>query len=180
VAASALALGALAGCTTYSSISAYIRSDKSSVCPDAVILASTSSLPGYNPSTGGDPSSVVYTIAMTNVTTKCSYDKSESTADARTKIFVHAERPSGGREATYRVPYFVAVTTNGEIMDKKTYWMNFAFPSDAAVVDANEVVESTVVKVEKGKHSYDYHLIVGFQLTKDQLDYNNKMGRYAP
>jgi len=37
-----------------------------------------------------------------------------------------------------------------------------------------------VVKVEKGKHSYDYHLIVGFQLTKDQLDYNNKMGRYAP
>jgi len=114
------------------------------------------------------------------VTARCSYNKYENTADSRVKITVHAERPSGGHEATYRVPYFAAVTTGGEIVDKKIYWMEFTFPSDAVVADMNEVVDSTMVSIAKGKKSYDYHLIVGFQLTKEQLDFNTKMGRYAP
>ena len=180
MAASILALGLLASCSTYRAAMSYVRSDSALKCPDAVILANASSLPGFAPATGGDPSGLVYTIAMNNVKTKCDYNKSERTADARTRIFVHAERTTGGHEAVYRVPYFVAVTTNGEILDKKTYWMDFSFRSDSVVADAEEVVESTLVTVAKGKQPYDYHLIVGFQLTKEQLDFNSKMGRYAP
>jgi hypothetical protein len=173
-------VGLLAGCSTYRSITSYIGSDKAIYCPDAAILANTASLPAFNPAAEGDPSGVIYMIAMTNVTTRCDYDKSEKTADARLKISFRAQRPPGGGETSYRVPYYVAVTSGGEIIDKKVYWLEFGFPAHDVSADAEAVVDSTVVKFGKEKTAYDYHLLVGFQLTKAQLEYIAKMGRYEP
>jgi hypothetical protein len=172
--------GLLAGCSMYDSAISYIHSDKAILCPDVAILANTASLPAFNPSADGDPSGLIYNIAMTNLSSRCHYDKSEKTADTRLKIFVHAQRPPGGGEASYRVPYYVAVTSDGVILDKKLYWLEFTFPEHAATSDTEAVVDSTVVQIGKGKTVYDYHLLVGFQLTKAQLDYIAKMGRYEP
>ena len=172
--------GLLAGCSTYHSVTSYLFSDKAILCPDAVILANTAGLPAFNPAAEGDPSGVIYSIAMTNVTTRCDYNKSEKTADAWVKIYLHAQRPPGGGEASYRVPYYVAVTSGGEIIDKKIYWLEFRFPAHDVSADAQAVVESMIVKYAKDKTAYDYHLLVGFQLTKAQLDYIAKMGRYEP
>jgi hypothetical protein len=179
--ASALALtGLMAGCSWYDSVISYMGNTKATDCPDAVILANTASLPAFNPAAEGDPSGVIYSIAMTNVTTRCSYDKSEKTADARLRIFLHAQRPPGGGEVSYRVPYYVALTSGGEIIDKKIYWLEFAFPAHDVSIDSEVIVDSTIVKYAKDKTAYDYHLLVGFQLTKAQLDYIAKMGRYEP
>ena len=170
----------LAGCSTVQSMSSYVGSDKADLCPDAGILATTSSLPAFAPKNGGDPSGVIYTIAMTNVTTRCSYDKEEKTADASVHIAFHAKRAPGGNETTYRVPYFVAVSEGGVIVAKKIYWADFDFAAGATAADGEASVDSTTVAVAKDKHIYDYHLLAGFQLTQAQLDYNNKMGRYEP
>ncbi len=172
--------GLMAGCSMYESVTSYIGSSKDIYCPDAAVLANTASLPAFSPSAEGDPSGVIYRIAMTNVTTRCSYDKQDKIADARLKIFLRAERPPGGGEASYRVPYYVALTSGGEILDKKLYWLEIEFPAHAASANAQAVVESTEVKYEKGKTAYDYHLLVGFQLTKAQVEYNAKMGRFEP
>ncbi|HEY0281890.1 MAG TPA: hypothetical protein VGC27_04620 [Rhizomicrobium sp.] len=179
--ASALALaGLLAGCGTHSSISSYFFSDKAILCPDAAVLANTASLPAFSPAAEDDPSGVVYKIAMTNVVTRCSYDKRERTADTWLKISFQAQRPPGDGETGYRVPYYVALTSGGEIVDKKIYWLDFKFSGRNASARGETVIDSTIVKYEKGKTAYDYHLLVGFQLTKAQLDYNAKMGRYEP
>jgi hypothetical protein len=180
IATALVATGLLAGCSIYHSITGYMSSDKAALCPDAVILANTASLPAFNPAAAGDPSDVVYRVAMTNVTTRCEYDKSEKTADASLKIFLHAERPPGGGETSYRVPYYVAVTSGGDILEKKIYWLKLAFDAHAVSSDADIVVDSMIVKYATDKTAYDYHLLVGFQLTKAQLDYNNKIGPYEP
>lgn len=177
---SALALVLLSGCETYNSIASYIGSSSAAMCPDAAILAGTSILPALNPGAGDDPSGLVYTATMTNVTTRCDFDKREKSVDARLRIFVRATRPPGGTEVDYRVPYFVAVTTGGDIVDKKIYWLTFRFPESATARDVDVTVNSTEFPLGKAKQPYDYHLLVGFQLTKAQLDYNKKMGRYEP
>ena len=179
--ASALALtGLLAGCSVYDSATSYMSSANPIYCPDAAILANTASLPALNPAAEGDPSGVIYKIAMTNVTTRCDYDKREKIADARVKIFFHAERPPGGGEVNYRIPYYVALTSEGDIFDKQIYWLDFSFSEQAVSADAEGVVDSTRIKYGKDKTAYDYHLLVGFQLTKAQVEYNAKMGRYEP
>jgi hypothetical protein len=178
--ASTVAIGSLSGCSTYQSVSNYVSSDPAATCPDAAILASTASLPAFDPAKGIDPSNVQYTVFMTNVTTRCDYSKRDSTADANLKITFHASRPSGGERAVYRVPYYVAVTTSGEIKDKEIRWLQFEFPKGSPTVAGEDAVDSIVVQVDRTKKPYEYHLLVGFQLTKAQVDYNNKMGRYEP
>jgi len=170
----------LAGCSTFGWITGSMGTSKPELCPDAMILAGTSSLPAFDPAQVGDPSGVIYSIAMTNVTTQCSYEKSEKTADSSLKIFFHAQRPPGGREVKYRIPYYVALTTNGVIFNKQILWFEFTFPEGAVSRDAEEDVDSVMVKFERDKTGYDYHYIVGFQLTKTQLDYNAKIGPYEP
>jgi hypothetical protein len=40
---------------------------------------------------------------------------------------------------------------------------------------------STVpVRLDNGKKPYDYGILAGLQMTQAQLDYNKKMGRFAP
>ena len=170
----------LAGCSTWRSITGSMSAEKPELCPDAMILAGTSSLPAFDPKLEGDPSGVIYSIVMTNVTTRCDYDKSEKTADSSLKIFFHAQRPPGGSEVNYRVPYYVALTSNGVIFNKQILWLEFTIPQGAVSKDVVTDVDSVAVKFEKGKTSYDYHYIVGFQLTKTQLDYNAKIGPYEP
>ena len=180
IAAACVLAGLPAGCSTYRSITGFMSSNKPDQCPDAMILANTSSLPAFDPTGVSDPSSVIYRIAMTNVTTKCDYEKSEKTADAELKFFFQAQRPPGGSEVSYRVPYYVAVTSAGVILKKQIYWLEFTFPAGAASSAAKAEIDSTIVKYAQDKTGYDYHFVVGFQLTKAQLDYNKKIGPYEP
>jgi len=175
-----IGLGLLAGCQTYHAIRSNLSSDSPTTCPGAAILVDTASLPAFDPAKGTDPSSVIYKVALTDVKTTCFFDKKEKSADARLQFKFHAVRPPGGAEAHYRVPYFVAVTTGEDIPDKKNYWLNVAFDAGATEVDGDGVIQSTIVPVPKDKQIYDYNLILGFQLTKAQLDYNAKMGQYMP
>ena len=170
----------LSGCKTYDSVTDYISASKPDRCPDAAILATTSSLPAFASANGSDPSNVLYSIAMTDVTTRCIFDKEENTADSQLNIKLRAVRPPGGAEVTYKVPFFVAVSAGGDIVAKRLYWARVEFAAGASAADATTTVDSTIVTVASDKHVYDYHLLTGFQLTKAQLDYNNTTGRYEP
>ncbi len=179
-AVSTLGLTLLGGCSTWDSVTSYIGSDSNTKCPGAAILADTSSLPAFDPSKGEDPSAVMYNVAMTNVASRCNFEKRDNSADSRIRINFHATRPPGGGEVTYRVPFYVAVSTDADVLQKKIYYLEVEFPDGASSVDGEDVVESTVVTVPRDKQIYSYQLLVGFQLTKAQLDYNKKMGQYAP
>ena len=173
-------LALLGGCSVYRSVTNYINSDKASLCPDAAILASTASLPAFDPNKGEDPSSVLYTIQLTNVTTSCDYDKREHTADTTYKIFYEATRAPGGGAVQYRVPFFMALTTKGEIKVKQLHWLDFSFGPNQTTVAGSEEPEDVEVKAGKGEEPNEYRVVVGFQLTKAQLDYNKKIGRFSP
>ncbi len=179
-AASALAVVSLSGCSTWQGMVNYVASDSAAVCPDVAILADTAKLPAFDPAKGDDPSNLTYSVAMTNVKTRCDYSKRANEADSNVRIFYTASRPPGGEETHYRVPYYVAVTTGGNIVDKQIHWLEFDFPTAASTVSGEAYVDSIDIKVAPQKRSYEYHLLVGFQLTEAQLAYNKKMGQYSP
>lgn len=179
-AVSALAVISLSGCSTWRSVTNYIGSDSVAVCPDVAILANTAMLPAFDPAKGGDPSTVAYNVSVTDVKTHCDFSKRDNEFTANVQVWFKATRPPGGDDAHYKVPYFVAVTTGGDIVDKQIHWLEFDFPKSSASVVAQGWPDDLTVKVERQKHSYEYHLLVGFQLTQAQLDYNKKMGQYLP
>lgn len=150
-------------------------------CPTASILAPTSILTVFRANAPADPSGELYTVWMDDAKTGCNFDKHEFKSDSRVHIQFKAKRASGGEAGTFRVPYFIAITHKGNrIMTKKLFVANVAFAAGETSVAWEETVDSAVVKFARGNKIGEYAILMGFQLTQEQLDYNVKMHHYAP
>jgi len=169
-----LAIGAisilLAGCST----------KEDALCPGAAALVEASTLTVFAAGTTPDPAHTLYRVAVGNVSTDCSIDRRERTADSSVGIRFVATREPSGETARYRVPYFVAVRQGPTVIGKKLFWVTFGFAPGEASTSFDASVDSTVIKIANDKQPYDYQILVGLQLTKDQLEYNRKVGQYGP
>ena len=160
----------LAGCST----------ESDNLCPGAAALVEASTLTGFPKGAPPDPARALYRVMVGNVTTDCSIDKYARTADSSVDIHFVATRAPTGVAVQYRVPYFVAARQGSTIIAKKVFWATFGFAPGQASTTFDESVGSTVIKIAKSKQPYDYQILVGLQLTKEQLQYNRKIGHYGP
>jgi hypothetical protein len=168
--AAVTALFALAGC----------QSDRSADCPTITGVTDASVATIFRPGTTADPANVLYTVEITGVSGSCDMDKKETTSDANVAINFRATRPPSGGEAHYKVPYFVAVTEgSARVMVKHAYAVEIDFAPGQTTVEVNDSVGSAHLDVAKGKHPYDYQILVALQLTKAELDYNRQGSHYG-
>jgi hypothetical protein len=150
-------------------------------CPVVNILASASALVEFRPNMQGDPAGELYAIQVTSAKTSCSFDKDEGTTDSSLDITFRATRAPTGEAANYTVPFFIAsVLTGTTIVNKQMHAAVFSFAPGEASTTFTQNVPSTVVKFDNGRKPYEYGLLVGLQLTREQLDYIKKTGRYTP
>lgn len=162
---------ALAGCTT--------DMDKG-LCPSAFVLAPTSSLTVFRTGAPADPSGELYTVSMSGMKTKCSFDKKKVTTDSEIRITFKAKRAPSSDGGTYNVPYFLTVTHHGDrILTKKLFIAHVSFAPGAVSTTFEDKIDSTVIKIARGSKIGEYEILGGLQLTQSQLDYNVKMNRYA-
>ena len=154
---------------------------KHGLCPNASILANTSNASVFKDKMEGDPSGELYELTMTGVTSNCSFDQDEGTADSSLTLTFRATRTPTGEAAEYTVPYYVAVTRDSTtIVSKQILSASFAFRPGEASTTFTADISTVPVKLDNGKKPYDYGILAGLQLTQAQLDYNKKMGRFAP
>lgn len=166
---------AVGGCSTI-----FPNYNPGALCPGAAALVEASALTGFPPGATDDPSHALYRIAISNVTTDCNIDTHARTADATVDIHFVATRAPNGNAVQYRVPYFVAVRRGPFIQDKKVFRMNFGFAPGQAKTEVDQSIGSTLINIARGQQPYDYQILVGLQLTKEQLQYNRKIGHYGP
>ena len=168
----ALAVLVLSGCST---------DEKKGLCPSANILANTATVSVFRDKMDGDPAGVLYTVQVTGVKTDCNFDKDEGTADAQLTVTFRASRTPTGEGGNYAVPFYVAtIRDSSAIISKQVMSAPFSFQPGESSATFTADVPSYVVRFDNGKKPYDYGLLTGIQLTQSQLDYNKKMGRFAP
>ncbi|HEY2885583.1 MAG TPA: hypothetical protein VGJ08_10255, partial [Rhizomicrobium sp.] len=73
-----LGIGVVAGFV----LSACSTDQKHGLCPNASILANTANATMFKDKMEGDPSGELYEVTVTGVTSNCSFDKDEGTADS--------------------------------------------------------------------------------------------------
>lgn len=151
------------------------------MCPVINVLANTSAMTVFKPGMQGDPAGELYSIQMLSAKASCSVDVSEGTADSDIDITFRATRAPNGDAPHYAAPFYVASVLNGTTILKKTMLATtFTFNPGEATITFSENVPSTLIKFDNGKKPYEYGLLVGLQLTREQLDYAKTHGRYAP
>jgi hypothetical protein len=156
------------------------QADRSGDCPTITGVTDASAVTVFRPGTTADPANVLYAVEITNVSGACDMDKKETVSDANVDIHFRATRAPSGSEAHYKIPYFVAITDGtSRVMAKTMYSVVIDFAPGQTTAETSDSVGAAHLNVAKGKHPYDYQILVGLQLTKDQLEYNRQGSHYG-
>jgi hypothetical protein len=96
----------------------------------------------------------------------------------RTQLSVALDLTRGpaSRSDTQEVAYFVSVSKGDTILDKRIYRLAVAFPgnSDRARLRTDEV--DLVLPIDDKVQGNSYSILVGFQLTPEELAFNRRRG----
>lgn len=122
------------------------------------------------------PANALYTAKIADVSGDCSFDKQGKTSDSSVDVSFTATRPVAGDAAQYTVPYFIAVTQSNRIITRQARSVTIAFAAGETTAAAEDHVSSVALVTDGTNRPYDYQILVGFQLTKEQYDYNKTTG----
>jgi len=155
-------------------------STKISICPVPAILADTQSVTHFRPGTTPDFANELYTVSLVNAEGDCTYNTKQNLVKASLDLTFHATRAPQAQAVTYSVPYFVAVTENAKIYNKRLLYLKFTFAPGAATATITQSPNDIQLRVSNGKLPWNYEELVGFQMSPDQIAYARNRSRYVP
>lgn len=169
LASPALALLGVAGCSTNQS--AGLR------CPQVSTIADASALTLYRDGPGRDGArdltDVRYRIKLGAITGECASPKDRSQVTVTMNLPVMVTRgPAAGTDPAVTVGYFVAVTGPDQtVLTREAFSLSIAPPANQLSSGLVETLE-TEIPLPAGRDSGAYQVLVGLQLTPDQLGDN--------
>lgn len=148
-------------------------------CPKAGILADAADLTRFRQNGAGaqgrDLTDMVLDGRMTGVSGTCSQASRRELAVAVT-VSMQLTRGPAAKGPPNDVPFFVAVSEGGRVLDKQVFRVQprFAANADTLRLTSDEVRLTLPVGTERT--GADYDLVVGFQLSPDELAQNRRRG----
>lgn len=159
----------LAGCSLF-------KKEDPRACPRVSILNEAARVVVYRDGPGRDLIDVRHEMQIGDISWSCKY--SETQVRVLAKISILAQRGPASEAPQAQASYFVAVTEGGEtILAKEVFRSAIAFPEGRSQAGVFEEIEQ-IIPLSDSEAGPNYEIIVGFQLTEDQLKHNRKRRRY--
>ena len=145
-------------------------------CPRPAILSDAADLSVYRSAQGGDLTDLVVGGRITDISGKCAPGDRKNTVKAAATITMRLSRGPALQGQQVQIPYFVAVTEGDRILDKQVYQTGAAFPANTDQITVTTQAVDLLLPVSPAKSAAAYTILVGFQLTPDQLEANRRRG----
>jgi hypothetical protein len=145
-------------------------------CPTPAFLRDLADLVRYRPgSTGRDLTDVVLRARLTAIKGRCR-DGSKDILDTTMEVNMELFRGPAMIGRKVEVPIFFAVMDAGRIVNKQIFPVAFEFPPnvDRATITTPPIAMGLPVTPEKSGAAYG--IIVGYQLTPEELSTNLRRG----
>jgi len=143
-------------------------------CPDVRILAATSDLVQFRPGAGRDLTDVEYEVGTENMSGSCSYRRDGTQVEVDLTVTFVVERGPALQGNTVRFPYFVAIVSRDErILAKEVFDVELTFQQGQRRIGVTETSRERIPLAE-GEIGLDYQILVGLQLTEEQLAFNRR------
>jgi hypothetical protein len=114
-------------------------------------------------------------VRLVDVSSECRHDSKGVDVRMRAGFALELGPANPDRKAAY--DFFVAITDpNDEIVAKRIFTTPLDFPTNVGYVEHLEELEQRIPLL-KGGSAADYRIIIGLQLTEDELEYNRKYER---
>ncbi|MCK8784057.1 hypothetical protein M0638_06650 [Roseomonas sp. NAR14] len=148
-------------------------------CPRIAILADAADLTQFRPGGGQDLTAMQVDGRMVGVSGQCDYaGRGREALNVTLSVAIEAERGPAAEGRTADLPYFIAVTGRDErrILDKQPTVTTVRFGANTTRTTVR--TDSMTIRLPLGdRHqAEDYTVLVGFQLTPEQLALNRRRG----
>ena len=148
-------------------------------CPRAIIMPELQAVAKFRPGPGRQDSDVAYGSRLLAADTSCSADKKKGGITVATKLVVTAVRVNPEAQKG-QLTYFVAVIDRKQaILNKRDFVIDLDFPRNQARLDITEQLEE-FIWLAADSNGADYGIVIGFELTPDELQYNREHAPKQP
>jgi len=166
----ALATGILASCSTLGLDDE--KDEKAQLCPAASILGNAERVAQFKQGNGRDLIDVSFQAEIGQLSMSCRYLKGRVVSDISFELI--SERGPAARTRTGIFDYFVAISDGqGRVLKKELFQSKIAFAENKRRAGHLEEIELSV-PLRKNEDGGNYEVLVGFQLTEDQLKFNRR------
>lgn len=146
-------------------------------CPSVAILNETDHVTVFN-GRGNDLTDVVLRAETGKVVTQCTYNLTDSTISLDIAFDGLAELGPAASSRVQTVTTYVAVMRRfGKRVKKQVYEVPLVFDGNTRRIQFLKTVDGTVVPYGGDADGRIYEILVGFQLTPEQLAYNRRVPR---
>ena len=144
-------------------------------CPRASIISDGATVTRFREGTGRDLTDVVVKGELVDVAVDCNYDRRG--VDVALQVAIAATRGPADRTRVADFEYFVAVAdAQRNILAKEVFQVRFQFPPNQQRVGTVDEIEPRI-PLKSRDQGVDYQIIVGFQLTPEEIDWNRSQRR---
>ncbi|QQG37151.1 MAG: hypothetical protein HYS17_05155 [Micavibrio aeruginosavorus] len=144
-------------------------------CPQVAVVEDLKHLSQFETPANPTPETNISSISMTGMESSCSKTEKTVAVDIGLR-FDAALGPKATNWKTeshsFAYPYFVAVTTpSGEILSKEVFAATIRYDANETALTQEESMRQ-VIPLREGQDVSGYEILIGFQLTDDELNYN--------
>ncbi|MFO1025051.1 MAG: hypothetical protein U1E70_07710 [Acetobacteraceae bacterium] len=148
------------------------RNEFAPACPVAQLVPALADLTRFT-GNGRDLTDLVVQARIIQVRGECS-PGSNDTLNANVAISISVQRGPAMAGRDVDVPVFVAVSRGGDVLDKQSLPVTVSFPPNVDRVALTSQPITLALPVGDGIAGPSYHVIAGFQLTPDEVEFNRR------
>lgn len=144
-------------------------------CPQVKALKDLSSISQFSTPQAPSADKLIASSKLENITAACQISGNAVTVELSLD-FAGTLGPVGVKDlngqANYTYPYFLTVITpNGDIMSKDVFALSMIYANEQLSVRKQDKLRQ-IIPLLDGKKANEIQIIIGFQLTADELSYN--------
>lgn len=151
-----------------------VEKDAPKPCPTVGVLDGADHMTLFN-GRGKDLTDVVLRAEICKSVLQCEYDSDNSEISVNVAFDGTVDLGPAATSREANIPGFIAIVRHGYMLSKQQLDIPVTFDGAARTVKFLKTIEDTKIPIGGEINGAAYEVIVGFQLTQDQLDYNKKV-----
>lgn len=141
-------------------------------CPRTAILGDAEKITIFKPGDGRDLIDVLFEAEITELVSQCRNLEGRIVSDLAFNLIATRGPAATRREGTFR--FFVVVSdATGRVLAKESFSSRIAFEENRRRAGIREEIEQNIPLAANASGT-DYEVLVGFQLTPDQYEFNRR------
>lgn len=147
-------------------------------CPTLVLPTDVADLTQHQPGSQPDLSTLILDARVTGIEGSCRRGRRDQSLDSTISVRFQMDRGPAAPSRAVQLPWFIAVldARTNAIVSRQGFVMNGQFAVNTTRANVTSQPVEISFPVGGGRRVQDYRVLVGFQLTEDEVALNRRRG----